>query len=147
MFCINCFSKSTAVMNSRPHKRSPDTWRRRKCLTCAYTFSTVESVVLEDYLKIGEEPFSLPRLTVSIAPLLVGDESPADTAHWLARTIGEQLLMQKQPAITRELLLSTAHKVIGRYSPNAGLQYALRYQLIETTATSRRGRPRLRRRP
>ena len=145
MFCIKCFSKSTSVTNSRPHKRSPSTWRRRKCVTCSYTFTTTESIVLEDYLQIDDKPFSLPRLTVSLTSVLIADETPADSAYWLARTIGEQLLLLEKTSVSRETLLKTVHAVVSRYSPNAGLQYALKYNLIETTATPRRGRPTLRR--
>lgn len=145
MFCIKCFSKSTSVVNSRPLKRSPSTWRRRKCATCAYTFTTSETVVLEDYLQIDNTSFSIPRLAVSLTSVMAADESPADTAYWLARTVGEKLLLEKKSSVNHEDLLKITYEVVTRYSPSAGLQFALKYHLVEIIATPRRGRPKLRR--
>ena len=101
--------------------------------------------MLEDYLQIDSMPFSVPRLTVSLTSVLSADETPADSAYWLARTVDEQLLLEEKPSVSRDDLLRTTHLVVTRYSPSAGLQYALKYNLVETTATPRRGRPRLRR--
>lgn len=145
MFCIKCFSKSTSVINSRPLKRSPSTWRRRKCTVCAYTFTTSETVALEDYLQIDTIPFSIPRLAVSLTLVISSDNTPADSAYWLARTVGEQLLLERKSSVSREDLLRTTHQVLTRYNPSAGLQFALRHHLVETTAIPRRGRPSLRR--
>ena len=43
MFCIKCFHAKTNVVNSRPKKKNPTVWRRRKCASCNYTFTTTTS--------------------------------------------------------------------------------------------------------
>ncbi len=46
MDCPFCLKPLTAVVNSRPTKKSAQIWRRRKCLYCNETFTTHEIIDL-----------------------------------------------------------------------------------------------------
>lgn len=41
MMCPNCESDQIVVIDSRPHQKNI-VYRRRKCLSCDYRFSTIE---------------------------------------------------------------------------------------------------------
>jgi hypothetical protein len=86
----------------------------------------------------------MPRLIVTLASFLShhGDEA-ADDAAWLATTIVHTLWANRQTSITRHEFSSTVHSVLERYDAAAGLRYATEHNLIKTTATPRRGRPRI----
>lgn len=145
MFCIKCQSPSTYVINSRPSKKLPSIWRRRRCGDCGFTFTTREEVAPEDFIIIAGMPFSIPRLALSLLAYLPADKESADTAYWLSRTVAEQLIKRQRYALSvGELKLSTK-EVLERYDPRAGLQYELTNRLSEVTKAPRRGRPRLKR--
>ena len=42
MICVYCLTPDTSVVNSRPHKKHPHVWRRRRCATCHRTFTSYE---------------------------------------------------------------------------------------------------------
>ena len=96
MFCIKCHSENTKVTNSRPHKKRASIWRRRQCLACKTTFTTIETVSTDGMLTVadnaGTSPFSISRLLISIAPLLSEQSSAPDDAYWLAVTTYEKAL-------------------------------------------------------
>lgn len=144
MFCIKCHHPSTHVTNSRPHKKTPHIWRRRKCPSCDYTFTTREEIALEDYILIENENFSTLKLAFSLVEFLP-DNEPAETAYWLARTVGEELVMSKLFTLDTSTLLDSTKEVLGRYDPTARIKFELKYGLITPTASPRRGRPRLKR--
>lgn len=147
MVCINCSYEDTRVINSRANKKTPRIWRRRTCPQCHYTFTTHEIVAQDDYLYVETEPFSIAKLTISLFPYLTQDDSPEETAYWLAQTVAEKLIMKHKRSVDRTTLLETTHAVLGRYSPAAAIAYGLHYRLVEAAAKPRRGRPTLKRRP
>lgn len=150
MICIKCQAVSTSVRNSRPHKKQSSVWRRRHCTACGYTFTTNEAPIASESLSIiykdGDSvPFSLPRLTVSIASLLTHHQEKApDEAYWLSETV-YQLFMQRGnggQAVTQHEFLSTVYEVLNRFDALAGLQYAAKYKIV-TNIRRETGRPRL----
>lgn len=42
MICVYCLAPDTSVVNSRPHKKHPHVWRRRRCRVCHRTFTSYE---------------------------------------------------------------------------------------------------------
>lgn len=71
MVCYTCGAE-TAVLNSRPQKRTNQVWRRRQCTLCDTLFTTTESI---DYAKsllvrTGSQkrlkPFERDRLFLSL---------------------------------------------------------------------------------
>lgn len=149
MFCINCFHKNTAVVNSRPHKKQPLIWRRRKCSKCGTIFTTHERPSLADnkaiQLENGEtDTFSLGRLTLSIAAAFPHAQKEARyNALWLAQSV-EDVLSVEYPVVTLQDIEAVTHNVLKRYDELAALQYAAKHQLI--IPTRRAGRPSLRER-
>jgi transcriptional regulator NrdR family protein len=147
MFCINCFHSTTAVTNSRPHKKQPTVWRRRQCQKCKLTFTTYERPSLADNKLItlpgGQtDQFNLGKLILSLAGAFSHAPKEAQyNALWLAQTVEDNLSTQRK-VITPEDIAATAHAVLKQYDEMAAIQYGARHQLI--TSTRRRGRPSLR---
>jgi transcriptional regulator NrdR family protein len=146
MFCINCFHKNTAVVNSRPNKKQPHIWRRRKCSDCGHTFTTYERPSLSDNTPVQldngtQDRFNLGRLVLSIAKAFNHSPSQAkNNALWLAQTVEDTLSVERQH-ITPEDITATTHQVLKRYDEMGAMQYAIQHNLI--VSTRRRGRPSL----
>lgn len=146
MFCINCFYPSTKVTNSRPSKKEPAVWRRRQCIKCGSIFTTRERPSLADTTEIqrsdgNKEPFSLSRLTLSIAKAFAHSGRDARyNSLPLAQTIEATLASQRE-VITLGDIEATTHSVLKRYDELAAVQYAAQHQLI--SSVRRRGRPSL----
>ena len=147
MFCINCFHEDTRVSNSRPHKKQPAVWRRRRCSNCDTIFTTYERPSLAENKKItlpngGVDTFNIGKLIVSIAKAFT--HSPYDAQYntlWLALSV-EDTLSTQQKAITPQNIAVITHSVLIQYDHLAAVQYAAQHQLI-TSARQRRGRPSL----
>ncbi len=147
MFCINCFHKNTAVVNSRPHKKKPTVWRRRKCPSCGNTFTTLERPSLADnkpvHLPSGKtDTFNLGKLIISISKAFTHSPKDAEyNALWLAQTI-EDTLSTEHTVVTPEDIEAVTHQTLKRFDELAAIQYAAQHQLISSTR-QRRGRPSL----
>ena len=148
MFCINCFHTNTSVTNSRPHKKQPSVWRRRKCNNCGTLFTTIERPSLADTALItsssGEaSPFNLGKLIISIANAFSHTPSEGNLhALWLAQTVESTLATQVQ-SLTPEDIEAVTHQVLKQFDEIAAVQYAAKHQLIVSASTKRRGRPSL----
>lgn len=154
MICINC-SSETKVTNSRPHKKTPSVWRRRKCVACGAVFTTNE--VVSDTMYIFQvkspdgkaEAFSLPRLMFSIATSLShrAAQSVPDDSYWLAQTIATNIQATATDKVTSGALALEVHVALSNFDATAGIQYGARHGLVHNTAQKpRRGRPRTSRR-
>lgn len=154
MICVNCFHAKTKVTNSRPHKKTAGTWRRRQCLNtaCGITFTTYEKPALDESIAIHygsakdaktSAPFSLSKLTLSIAASFTHDPV-ARQLHSLplAETV-EQLLISQVKQPSADDIAATTHQVLKRFDELAALQYAAGHGLVAATR-SRRGRPSIR---
>ncbi len=153
MFCINCSSK-TKVINTRPHKKTPSTWRRRECTSCAALYTTWETVSDKEYeLSVkdieGLRRFSLPVLMISIYSALAhrNDEKGADNAYWLAQTVSEILSQESNRTITPLQIAVVTYDVLHRFDAVAALTYGTRHRVLKVGRANspRRGRPRTRR--
>lgn len=146
MFCINCFHKQTSVINSRPHKKEPSVWRRRKCAACKTLFTTIERPSLRDnrsiYLPDGAtDHFNLGKLILSIASAFTHDPKKASyDALWLAQSV-EDTLSTEYAIITRDDIAAVTHQTLKRFDELAAVQYAAKHRLI--ASARRRGRPSL----
>jgi transcriptional repressor NrdR len=149
MICINCFHGKTRVTNSRPHKKTAGTWRRRQCQNnaCGTTFTTYEKPALDDSVLIhygsSSASFSLSKLTLSIAASFSHDQA-ARQLHSLplAETV-EQLLISQVKQPSADDVAATTHQVLKRFDELAALQYAASHGLVAATR-KRRGRPSVR---
>ncbi len=145
MFCIKCHSSNTKVTNSRPHKKRASIWRRRQCLICKATFTTLETVSTDGMLSVTNSkgaisPFSISRLLISIAPLLSEQSSAPDDAYWLAITTYEKALAIGEPQVHTNELAGIAFGAIERFDSTAALKYALDHRLTRLPS-SRAKRP------
>lgn len=144
MFCINCFNKDTKVANSRPHKKQPSIWRRRRCPNCHTVFTTYERPSLAEnkpvHLPGGKtEEFNLGKLIISISRALTHMPKEAQySALWLAQT-AEDMLSTECEVVTPEEIAAATHATLRRYDELAAVQYAAQHQLI--ISTRKRGRP------
>lgn len=144
MFCINCFHTSTRVANSRPHKKYPSVWRRRKCPNCNTAFTTIERPSLAENKSVSlsdgsTEAFNIGKLIISISSAFShASEKAQYESLWLAQTV-EDILSTEYALITPEDITAVTHQTLKRFDPLAAMQYAARYRLI--TSTRRRGRP------
>ncbi len=150
MFCINCFHKNTSVTNSRPHKKQPVIWRRRKCSSCKAVFTTFERPSLADNKPIllssgSTDIFNLGKLIISINKAFTHVPKEAEyNALWLAQTV-EDILSTQYATITPEDIEAVTHQSLKRFDELAAVQYGAQHQLISATRQSR-GRPSLRER-
>ena len=146
MFCINFFSNTTRVNNSRPHKKQPTVWRRRTCPVCDTVFTTYERPSLSENKPVTlpngkTDTFNLGRLVISIASSFTHDTAKAKyDSLWLAYTV-EDTLSTDYPVITPDDIAAVTHQTLKQFDELAAVQYAARHQLIATTR--RRGRPSL----
>jgi transcriptional repressor NrdR len=146
MFCINCFHKNTQVVNSRPHKKQPTVWRRRKCPNCDTIFTTHERPALAENkgvtLPDGKATvFNLGKLIQSIARSFTHDpHEAAYSSLYLAMSV-EDTLSSQQEIISPEDIAATTHDILKRYDQLAAMQYAAQHKLV--TSARRRGRPSL----
>lgn len=144
MFCINCFHKNTAVSNSRPNKKQPQVWRRRKCQQCGTIFTTYERPSLADNKRIqlpsgATDVFNLGKLILSISKAFTHSQKDAEySALWLAETVEDTLSSQRE-VISVGDIEATVHDVLRNYDELAAFQYAAQHHLI--LSTRRRGRP------
>jgi transcriptional repressor NrdR len=144
MFCINCFNSGTAVANSRPNKKQPSVWRRRKCPKCGTVFTTYERPSLADNKAVqlsdgNQEVFNLGKLIISITKAFAHlPEEAAYNSLWLAQTVEDRLSTQRE-VITPEDIEAAAHDVLRYFDELAAVQYAAQHHMI--TTTRRRGRP------
>jgi transcriptional repressor NrdR len=146
MFCVNCFHPSTAVANSRPHKKRPSVWRRRSCSACGTVFTTHERPSLADNKPVtlgdgGEDTFNLGKLTISISKAFHHAPEEAEYSSLaLAQTVEDALSTQLK-IITPEDIEAVTHQILKQYDELAAMQYAAQHQLI--SSVKKRGRPSL----
>lgn len=146
MICIYCLQKKTTIPNSRPHKTSPQVWRRRSCTSCGGVFTTYERPSLEDVTVLDaasvRSPFSLGQLTISIYKSLSSNlETPGTVSYQLAQTVEQRLLLRYDvsSAITTTAIADMAYRTLKNFDEISALQYGASHGII--TSIRRRGRP------
>lgn len=157
MICIYCFHTKTQVTNSRPHKKHPQNWRRRRCPQCQALFSTYERPSTEDitvsYADGPHRAFNLGKLLISIAHAAQHDQAQATyDSLFLAQTIELEIIKHvtatpslnqksstKTPSIESAEIAAITHQVLKKFDELTAMQYAMQHRLI--VSVRRRGRP------
>lgn len=146
MFCINCFHPNTSVTNSRPLKKRPQIWRRRRCGACGNLFTTRELPSLADNQSVlnlknnTSSYFNLGLLSISIYKAFSHDLPHGEkVCLHLAQTV-ESILSTEREQLNNEDIEAFTYKVLQRYEPLAAMQYAAQHGLLVNTRR-RRGRP------
>lgn len=128
MVCLYC-GNSTKVTNSRPQKRSNRVWRRRECLECQATITTLEKVDFETALSLERAgklyPFSRDTLFLSIYESLRHRPSAITDASQLTDTIITYLFPKvTHGSISRAEVVDMAKSVLTRFDTAAASHYA-----------------------
>ncbi|HEX6258265.1 MAG TPA: hypothetical protein VFZ48_02195 [Candidatus Saccharimonadales bacterium] len=134
MFCIKCHAQ-TLTSNSRPHKKTPQVWRRRTCKSCGYTFTTYERISLPDELIVKgskeDRAYNPAQLLQSIVECFAHTADATQHAYWLLRTIEDSLAANHTPAIQVGHLKQMVYTTLSGFDDLAGVQYAARHNLKE----------------
>ena len=141
MICINCFHAKTKTTNSRSHKTSPSTWRRRFCPVCKNSFTTYERATEGNIIVHSQHedtsPFHLGRLIISISRSFQHNPTGAYASYDLAITVYEKLLLQKKQPTESADIAKTVLETLRQFDKLAALQYAAQHGLVAPS----RGRP------
>ena len=92
MVCYQC-SGETAVINSRPQKRTNQVWRRRVCTLCDTVFTSIEAIDYTKSLLVHRGPtkqlipFERDRLLLSLYKSLGHRDTALSDAGGLCATI------------------------------------------------------------
>ena len=128
MVCIYC-SGETRVINSRPKKRTRQTWRRRECKDCGSIFTTVESIelsgsVLVKYKNNDTEPFVREILYISVYNSLKHRKDAEKSAVALTDTIISRILpLITSAQLSSSEIVATTYKVLSNFDKPASVYY------------------------
>jgi transcriptional repressor NrdR len=134
MVCIYC-SSDTAVYNSRPQKRSNQVWRRRRCLRCQATFTSLESVDYTNVIRVEAQGFYKPFLTdllyTEVLFALSDRQNAYIEARELTNTIIKRLMqLPAHPLFKPRDISQAAAKVLERFDKRAWHRYAAEHPSI-----------------
>lgn len=137
MVCPKCHHSKSHIYNSRFTKRNNQTWRRRRCRNCGFSFSTREYIEADQYLQVTSpngptSPFSRARLLLSLAKACEHYEEKADIAFSLLATIENQLLAQSDAGVIKvDDIIVTTLKTLKHFDTKAFLSYLATYPIIQ----------------
>lgn len=134
MICVKCRHSKTTVVNSRSRANLALTWRRHECPQCHVVFTTEERPSAQNVLNIatsaGNEPFSISRLTVSIAAAFQHNPMYGKTvAYDIARTIELKLLSPQTQQCTPATIASIAATTLENFESQAATIYRAQHQM------------------
>lgn len=127
MKCIYC-DGDTQVVNSRPQKRLNRVWRRRTCIDCSTTFTSIESVDLNGSIRVRSkkalEPFQRDKLLLSIHDSLKHRKTALSDATGLTDTVISQLYpLMQQAALEKADIIQVTIKTLQRFDRVAATYY------------------------
>ena len=133
MECLYC-SAPTAVTNSRPSKKTPGVWRRRKCTGCGAIFTTKEQPDFDKSLVIKRGAklvaFSRDSLFSSIYQACGHRQNASEAASALTATVLDHLVASSNHGVlTRRQVVQTTSAVLKRFDKAAAVQYAAYHPL------------------
>ena len=130
MVCYTCGGE-TAVLNSRPQKRTNQVWRRRQCTLCDALFTTAETIDYTKSLLVRTNfnkqllPFERDRLFMSLYKSLGHRATALTDAGGLCATI----IAKVTPTATNNVIearhiAETALVALNRFDKLAAQHYA-----------------------
>jgi transcriptional repressor NrdR len=145
MICINCLHGKTEIINSRSRNSGLSVWRRHRCPTCEYVYTTEETIPLDSAYKVtssldgSSTPFSITKLILGLAEPLQAASGNAADAYWLAQTVQQRIVTAIRPAqkLTSDDVAQHCWATLHKYNQLAGSIYARRHGIQEP----KRGRP------
>lgn len=136
MRCIYCQSE-TSVINSRPQKRTNRTWRRRTCLACKTTFTSIEAVNLAGSIAVTDandlQPFSRDKLFLSVYDSLKHRKTAQKDATGLTDTIISTLYaLMNNATLNKSNIVATTIKTLSRFDRAAATHYEAFHPIEES---------------
>lgn len=127
MVCIYCESE-TRVTNSRHQKRTNKIWRRRTCLNCGTTFTTLEAVDLSSSITVKSQEqlqaFQRDKLFMSIFDSLKHRNTALSDATALTDTIISRLYpYMKEVALDKHIIIEITIESLRRFDKVAATHY------------------------
>ena len=129
MKCIYC-SHETKVVNSRPKKLDHQTWRRLNCTSCGSTVTSIESVSLDEALRVekrnsGIEPFYRDKLYISIYKSIDHMPDPAVNASYLTNNVLRHMYKTKPfgPVVPSSTISKHAATTLKNFNAAASVRY------------------------
>jgi transcriptional regulator NrdR family protein len=127
MVCIHCGQK-TGIINSRLQKRSNQTWRRRKCMSCRAVFTTVETADYTASWLVQDKsivPFSRDTLFLSLYEASKHRSHAVSDASALTDTVIRRLQpLVKDGTLKRSDIRRTAQVTLNRFDQASSLLYS-----------------------
>ncbi len=131
---MNCYycGLPTDVVNSRPQKRSNQVWRRRYCVRCTVTFTSIETPVFSDVFFVTDEnknpedyePFSRDKLFLSIYDAVKHRKTAVADAGALTRTVlGKFYPHLDEPMVDTQEITAKTLEVLKRFDKAAATHY------------------------
>ncbi|MBC7546691.1 hypothetical protein H7171_03010 [Candidatus Saccharibacteria bacterium] len=128
MVCVLC-SSETQVINSRPQKSLNQVWRRRKCLNCAFIFSTHEVAQYDSIWTVTSSKhvvaaFSRDKLLLSIYKSCQHRDTALVDAGGLVGTIISKLHQSAHSnVIDARVIVQTTEIALNRFDNAASVHY------------------------
>ncbi len=128
MVCVYCGSK-TDITNSRPQRRSNTVWRRRHCLQCTRTVTTIEQIDYEKSWTVQTNeraltPFLRDKLFISVYKSLGHRTTAANDAIGLTATIMNNLQRTTTEGFVNSQSITTiAYQTLRRFDTAAATTY------------------------
>lgn len=127
MVCIYCGSE-TRVTNSRHQKRRNHVWRRRTCMSCGTTFTSIEAVDLSGSIAVKSqkqlEAFQRDKLFMSIYDSLKHRKNALNDATGLTDTVISDLHpYMKDASLEKETIIITTLRCLRRFDKAASTYY------------------------
>ncbi|HSX53199.1 MAG TPA: hypothetical protein VLF90_02415 [Patescibacteria group bacterium] len=123
------------MANSRHQKKSNQVWRRRHCVSCQGTFTTIEQADLPLSLLYKKdlshvEPFSRDKLFLSLYNSLKHRQTAlSDASSLTATVIGKLLLTVKAASVDRSTIIQTATETLKHFDKAASVTYSAYHSL------------------
>ena len=128
MFCPYDGS-DTRVTNSRPSKKYPEVWRRRKCHTCDAVWTTREYIDLSTSHRVRTrhkhlQAFSRDKLFLSVKNALQHRKTALDDAIALTDTIVAKVMKHsKDPVVEITQIVEITSTVLRHFDKTAAAVY------------------------
>lgn len=127
MVCIYC-AQETRVTNSRHQVRSNRVWRRRNCLACGTTFTSLESVDLNGSITVKSreqlQPFRRDKLFISIFSSLQHRKTAQEDATALTDTVLNRLQpYMKEVVMQKHVIVRITAECLRRFDSVAATYY------------------------
>ncbi|RTK94254.1 hypothetical protein EKI60_04425 [Candidatus Saccharibacteria bacterium] len=134
MVCLYCGSK-TGVSNSRLQRRNNTVWRRRRCLDCEATVTTIERIEPTGAIMVIDgkrhEPFSRDRLFISVYTSCRHRKTALEDATALTETILSKLYTKINDAsLTLDEITKTTYFVLEHFDLPSATHYRAYHPLL-----------------